>query len=81
MPDPVLPGRNIDSHPLAASLPLSYRKTASVLAVQSKVPGAIDTPEGTMRFEALDYIVTDDPVTHAWPVKREVFEATYERHA
>ncbi|HEX5466698.1 MAG TPA: hypothetical protein VFW92_08515, partial [Candidatus Limnocylindrales bacterium] len=54
-----------------------YRKVGYVLAEQATEPGIIATPEGDMRFEAGDYLVTDAPPTHMWPVKREVFERTY----
>lgn len=52
-------------------------KTATVLAVRIPVPFEVDTPEGRMSADADDYLVTDDPPTHAWPVKREVFERTH----
>ena len=35
-------------------------------------------PEGTMQPQTGDYLVSDDPPTHLWPVRREVFERTYE---
>ena len=57
--------------------PQEYRKTATVFATPALTDGEIETPEGVMRFAAGDYIVTDNPPTHAWPVKRAVFEATY----
>lgn len=54
-----------------------YRKAAAVLAERATEAGVISTPEGDMHFAAGDYLVTDSPPTHAWPVKREVFERTY----
>jgi hypothetical protein len=54
-----------------------YLKRAPVLAEQAERAGSISTPEGIMRFEAGDYLVTDSPPTHVWPVKRAIFEATY----
>lgn len=69
-------GRNIGAHPLAEGLSV-YSKTASVIAGQAQVPGIIDTSEGQMTFQAGDYIVTDNPPTHAWPVRADVFKGTY----
>lgn len=57
--------------------PVEYRKTATVLAVQIDYAATVRTPEGDMAMQPGDYLVTDNPATHAWPVKREVFEATY----
>lgn len=54
-----------------------YRKTATVLARQAPTAFTIETEEGTMRGEAGDYICVG-PAGEAWPVKREIFEATYE---
>lgn len=54
-----------------------YRKTATVLALPLVYPAEIATPEGTMLASAGDYLVTDKPPTHAWPVRRDVFESTY----
>lgn len=73
-------GREVEVHPLAGSVPVhEYAKTSTVLAAQTNEDGLVMTPEGAMSYGAGDYIVTDNPVTHAWPVKRAVFEATYER--
>jgi hypothetical protein len=57
--------------------PTEYRKTATVLARKSTEPFTVHTPEGVMDGEPGDYIVTDNPPTHAWPVRGSVFEATY----
>lgn len=59
-------------------VPSGYRKTATVLAARMREPFEVDTPEGRMSADADDYLVTDDPPTHAWPVKRAVFERTHE---
>ena len=58
--------------------PRRYRKVGAVLAARAEVPGVVRTPEGDMRYAAGDYLVTDLPPTHCWPVRREVFEATYD---
>jgi len=55
-----------------------YRKTAFVWAEVATTAGKLDTPEGVMSYAAGDYLVSDSPPTHLWPVKREVFERTYE---
>ena len=71
-----LEGRGITAHP-SGGYALPYRKTATVLAVDTVMGGVVRTPEGDMAFEAGDYLVSDDPPTHLWPVKRAVFERTY----
>lgn len=75
----MIEGRGIRVHPAAGfETPIrEYRKTATVFAAQASASGVITTPEGQMSFDAGDYIVTDNPTTHAWPVKRDVFESTY----
>lgn len=72
-------GRQIDKHPLATpeGTVKVYRKGVTVLAVQAQVGGVIETPEGELRYQAGDYILTDNPPTHAWPVREQVFLATY----
>lgn len=60
-----------------ADEPTEYRKTATVLARQIDYPATVRTPEGDMKAEPGDYLVTDNPPTHAWPVRKEVFESTY----
>ena len=69
-------GRNISKHPLDADA-IGYRKIGTVLAAEVQHDGVVFTPEGEMQFHAGDYIITDNPVTHAWPCKKEVFERTY----
>ena len=54
-----------------------YRKVGTVLAQQAVSDGSVTTPEGVMSYKAGDYLVTDNPPTHVWPVKREVFLRTY----
>lgn len=58
-------------------VPSPYVKMATVTALRLPFAFEVDTPEGRMSAEAGDYLVTDDPPTHAWPVKREVFERTH----
>ena len=55
-----------------------WRKTATVFARQHSIPFRVHTPEGVMEGAAGDYLVTSNPPTHMWPVRREIFEATYE---
>ena len=70
-----LEGRGIESHPDPSAI--EYRKVPTVLAAPSTMSGVVETPEGRMTFDVGDYLVTDIPPTHLWPVKREVFERTY----
>ena len=72
-----IPGRNLSAFPFSISSPHEYRKTATVLAAVAPCDGEVDTPEGVMRYREGDYIVTDNPPTHAWPVWRDVFLRTY----
>ena len=54
-----------------------YRKTALVEAEQATEDGSIETAEGTMTYVAGDYICTGIQ-GERWPVKKDIFEATYE---
>lgn len=54
-----------------------YRKTALVWAMPLSEEATIDTPEGQMVCRIGDYLASDDPPTHLWPVRRDIFEATY----
>jgi len=58
--------------------PQRYRKVGYVWAERQVTAGQVETPEGTMTYEAGDYIVADSPPTHVWPVKAAIFERTYE---
>jgi hypothetical protein len=72
-------GSNIDRHPFAEDQRIDiYFKDVSVLASQAPQAGVIVTPEGEMTFQAGDYILTDNPPSHAWPVRQQVFETTYQ---
>ena len=78
--DNTIEGIDVAKHPYAhldGFAVKTYSKQASVLAAQADNPGVIKTPEGEMTFQAGDYIVTDNPPTHAWPVRQQVFESTY----
>jgi hypothetical protein len=71
-------GRSVDRHPLANVVELGrYAKHGTVIAGEAPQSGVIDTPEGQMTFQPGDFIVTDDPPTHAWPVRGDVFKDTY----
>ena len=65
-----------ESTPMAAP-PQKYRKTATILAVQLTADVDVETPEGVMRAAAGDYLAEHQD-GHAWPIKREIFEGTYE---
>lgn len=77
--DNVIQGVKIDRHPMSDRVSELgvYLKGATVIATQAQIAGIVKTPEGDMRFQAGDYIVTDNPPTHAWPVRQQVFEQTY----
>ena len=66
---------------MANGVAVQYHKIAPVWAFTLSETLDIDTPEGTMHADIGDYLVSDDPPTHLWPVKREVFERTYESQA
>jgi len=81
-----LQGQGIDRHPLVGLVDASfesqehvYVKTGSVIAYEAPRAGTVVTLEGEMAFHGGDMIVTDNPPTHAWPVRRDVFESTYAR--
>jgi hypothetical protein len=68
--------------PLTAPVPRGpvreYRKTATVMAGQAPTGGTIPTLEGDHTYEAGDYIAGPGQAGEFWPVKRAIFEATYE---
>lgn len=68
-------GRNITEHPDHHAA--EYRKVSTVLAAPAHMAGEVETPEGRMAFKEGDYLVTDNPPTHLWPVRRDVFERTH----
>ena len=71
-------GRSLSEHPLAqAAQPALYSKVGTVLVVEAPIGGVIVTPEGEMRYQAGDFILTDNPPTHAWPVQAQTFRNTY----
>ena len=55
----------------------SYKKTATVKAFQVKTNFLVKTLEGTMKGNAGDYLCQGID-GEKWPVKKEVFEKTYE---
>lgn len=56
-----------------------FRKTSTVFAVRAEEDGFIDTLEGPMEYKSGEhYIVSDNPPTHVWPVRADIFERTYE---
>lgn len=55
-----------------------FRKTSVVHAALALTDGVVDTLEGKMEYKANEhYLVSDDPPTHVWPVRRDIFEKTY----
>lgn len=55
----------------------TYRKTATVKAQQLTFHFSVETNEGTMRGNAYDYLC-EGIEGERWPVKKEIFEKTYE---
>ena len=55
----------------------TYRKTATVDAVQLEMKFAVQTEEGVMRGNPGDYLCIGID-GERWPVKKEIFEKTYE---
>ena len=70
-------GRYLTEHPLGEGAAEVYSKVGTVLAVQAPISGVVVTPEGEMRYQAGDWILTDNPPTHAWPVQDQIFRNTY----
>lgn len=64
----------------SASFPRRWRKTATVLAEELTEDVEVETPEGVMSAKAGDYLAQHED-GHAWPIKRETFESTYEPDA
>jgi hypothetical protein len=59
------------------SEPREYRKTTTVLAGVAPTGGVIATLEGDHTYEAGDYICGPGAAGEYWPVRRDIFEATY----
>jgi len=57
-----------------------YRKISQVFAVQIETDLEIETREGWLKARKGDYLVCNvSDIRYPWPVKREIFESTYER--
>ena len=56
-----------------------YQKIATVWACQMERSFSVVTLEGTMRGREGDYLCKG-PNGELWPVKKEIFESTYEPH-
>lgn len=72
--------REISQHPLAGGemeVQRVFVGEKEFLACIAIVGGVILSRKGTERFNAGDYIVSDDPPTNAWKVNPEAFRATY----
>lgn len=67
-----------DKSPVPRGEVREYRKTATVRAGQAPTGGTISTLEGVHTFEAGDYIAGPGQAGEYWPVKRSIFEATYQ---
>ena len=64
---------------LKHSKALEYRKVATVRAIQIESDLEIETREGWLTANKGDYLVVNaKDGTYPWPVKKEIFESTYE---
>lgn len=76
-------GRNLSEHPMANRddpdlRPRSYRNDREdILAARATDFGQVEGDRDVMQFAPGDYIVTDDPPTHAWVVPQSVFESIF----
>ena len=62
-----------------ATGPGVFRKTAPVWALVAEAAGEVEKKEGTTRFAAGDYIVSNDPTGEdVWAVEAEKFERMYQ---
>lgn len=73
---PLVPGE-VGRFPIGSGA-LQYRKIALVKAVKMPVDFQVDTTEGVMMGSAGDYLC-QGPAGEAWPIKADIFEATYVR--
>ncbi len=55
-----------------------YHKFAVVRAKQMNRDFAVKTPHGLVQAQAGDYLCENTEGTDRWPVKKEIFERTYE---
>ena len=55
-----------------------YRKKTFVLAYQAETEGTIETLEGAMHYQPGDWILGPGAGGEFWPVRDDVFRATYE---
>ena len=58
----------------------TYRKVATVEAIQLESDLEIETREGWLKANKGDYLVVNSKDRkYPWPVKKEIFESTYQR--
>lgn len=55
----------------------TYRKTALIRAMQMEADFEVQTLEGVMKGHAGDYLA-EGPAGDRWPIKKEIFENTYQ---
>lgn len=79
MPGGAINGRSPDDVQRHMLGTYTFRKTTPVRARQMPHDFVVFTLEGEMRGHAGDYLVSDFEMTHAWPVRQDVFERTYEQ--
>jgi hypothetical protein len=57
-----------------------YKKVAQVFAIQLESDIEVETREGWLKARKGDYLVVNvsPGISYPWPVKKEIFESTYE---
>jgi len=57
-----------------------YQKRVHVFAIQVESDLEVETREGWLRMKHGDYLVVNvsPGISYPWPVKKEIFESTYE---
>lgn len=60
-----------------------YRKKPLIIEARGPiaVPELVPTAHGRVRAEAGDYVLTDPRTGDTWPIKPDIFAATYEEVA
>ena len=56
----------------------TYKKIATIRAIQMTRDFVVNTPHGLVKARTSDYLCENMEGTDRWPVKKEIFEETYE---
>lgn len=74
-----MPHFTANDGPIIAQLGDKMKKKLSpVYMVQQDLPGTVETNEGTLSFNAGDFIAHDEKSGHVWPVSAEYVEQHYD---